>query len=126
MSTFSGKAICLAIWVSFMSSGAVAANGAMPNVTPSVSASVEQKIAPSLLLEIGRQKDIESKRINVLIRTNAKIGPAERKQMEEAGLVLDSIMGDIVVAAGTSAAILKTARLDFVVFLEAAKQLEQK
>ena len=79
-----------------------------------------------MLIEIGRKKDAGSKRISVLIRTNVKISVAQRKQMEETGLVIDSITGDIVAAAGTSEAILRAANLDFVISLEAAKLLERK
>ena len=88
--------------------------------------SIKEKLDPSLLLELERQKPEGESSLHVIVRTGKNVGHLQRKRIEEAGLTIDSIFGDIFTATGPLAAVLQTASFAFVVYIELSQKLEHK
>lgn len=59
-------------------------------------------------------------------KSNSTINNDMKKQLESAGLSVETIIKDIFTASGNAESIKKTTLLDFVVFLEIAKKLNIK
>ena len=70
--------------------------------------SIKEKLDPLVLLELERQKTEGASSVHGIMRTGQKIGELERKQIEEAGLTIGSIFGDILTATGFKDAAGKT------------------
>jgi hypothetical protein len=95
---------------------------------PQIDESVKQKFDPSILMELERLKKEEqiSKSLKIIVRTKGKINDSQEKQMEELGLTIGSISGDIFTATGPLTAVLKTASFDFIIHIELSRKLRQK
>jgi hypothetical protein len=110
-----------------------AAAACAANETPSgfgthIEPSLKQKFGASALIEIEsmKQKDAMSKQLKVIVRTTNELNVSQKKKVEETGLVIDSVSGDIFTASGSYAALLKTASFGFVVYIELSKKLKPK
>ena len=88
--------------------------------------SIKGKLDPLVLLELERQKTEGASSVHVIVRTGKKVSELQKKRMEEAGLTIGSIFGDIFTATGPLAAVLKTASFDFVIYIELSQKLEPK
>lgn len=84
-----------------------------------------QKLDPSLLMEIERLKSDRQmdQEIKVLIRTKDEIDATERARLEEKGVKVGSVIGDILTAMVPVQAISEIATLEFVLFIEKSKTL---
>ena len=89
---------------------------------------VKRKLDPSILMQLKSLEKEEqlSKPLKIIVRTKGKINDFQEKQIEEAGLTISSILGDIFTATGPLPAVLKTAGFDFVIQIELSKELKQK
>lgn len=90
--------------------------------------SFKQKFDPSTLVEIERikEKGLASEQVKVIIRTKNEINAYQKQKVKEAGLSIESVSGDIFTASGSYMALIRTARFDFVVYIELSKRLKQK
>jgi predicted hydrolase (HD superfamily) len=95
---------------------------------PDIRPSLKQKFGASALMGIERMKheDAMSRQLAVIVRTTNGLTPSQRRKVEQAGLAIDSVSGDIFTASGSYEALLKTAGFDFVVYIELSKKLKQK
>ena len=89
---------------------------------------VKRKLDPSILMELNSLKEKEqlSNPLKVIVRTKGKMNGFQERQIEEAGLTISSILGDIFTATGPLPAVLKTASFDFVIQIEVSKESMQK
>jgi len=89
---------------------------------------VKRKLDPSILMELKSLEKEErlSEPLNIIVRTKAKMNDFQEKQIEEVGLTIHSILGDIFTATGSLSAVLRTASFDFVIQMELSKELKQK
>jgi hypothetical protein len=95
--------------------------------TPHMDESVERKLDPSILMELeGLKEQKVSKPLKIIVRTKGNMNDVQRKQIEEVGLTIGSILGDVFTATGPLTAVLKAARFDFVSYIELSRKLEQK
>ncbi len=61
--------------------------------------------------------------VGVLVRTSSPVGAAERAGLEEAGLAIGSVVGDVVTGRLRAGSARGVARLPFVAYVEAARRL---
>jgi hypothetical protein len=89
---------------------------------------VKGKLDPSILMEFENLKKEEqlSKPLKIIVKTKGKMNDFQKKQIEEVGLIIGSILGDIFTATGPLPAVLKTASFDFVIQIQLSKELKQK
>jgi maltose-binding protein MalE len=59
-------------------------------------------------------------------KTNVVINDQIKKELQETGINIESVVGDIFTANGTVSSIKKTSLLDYVVYLELVKNLDIK
>ena len=59
-------------------------------------------------------------------KTNVVINNQTKKELQDTGINIETVIGDIFTANGTVSSIKKTSLLDFVVYLELAKKLDIK
>ena len=59
-------------------------------------------------------------------KTNVVINDQIKKELQEMGINIESVVGDIFTANGTVSSIKKTSLLDYVVYLELVKNLDIK
>jgi hypothetical protein len=74
----------------------------------------------------GLKEQKVSKPLKIIVRTKGNMNDVQRKQIEEVGLTIGSILGDVFTATGPLTAVLKAARFDFVSYIELSRKLEQK
>jgi hypothetical protein len=95
---------------------------------PHIDESLKRKLDPSILMDLESLKKEEqvSKSLKIIVRTKGKIDDFQRKQIEEAGLSINSTLGDIFTATGSYTAVLKTASFDFVIYIALSRKLKEK
>jgi predicted hydrolase (HD superfamily) len=95
---------------------------------PHIKPSLKQKFEASALVEFESMKReaAASKQFKVIVRTANELTPSQKIKVEETGLAVDSVSGDVFTASGSYEALLKIAGFDFVVYIELSKKLKQK
>jgi hypothetical protein len=88
---------------------------------------VSQKLDPALLIELNSSAAQEADGvIAVLIKTTGPITPSQRAELERVGVVIGSVLGDIVTARIPRGRIIDAVRFDFIVRMEKANKLRPK
>ena len=82
-------------------------------------ASLNQKI-------LSVEKEDPTMLIQFTGKTNRGIDEQMKKELKSTGINIETVVGDIFTARGTSDSIKKTSLLDFIVYLELVKQLDIK
>lgn len=59
-------------------------------------------------------------------KTNGAINEQMKKELQDTGIIIETVAGDIFTANGTTSSIKKVSLLDFVVYLELVKKLDIK
>ncbi len=59
-------------------------------------------------------------------KTNGVINEQMKKELQDTGIIIETVAGDIFTASGTTSSIKKVSLLDFVVYLELVKKLDIK
>ncbi len=84
----------------------------------------QEKMDPALLMAIHESELTEkpARAIEVLIRTRGEINAKQRDVLEREGVMIGSVMGDILTARIPVHAVSRIASLEFVVHMEMSKK----
>jgi len=88
----------------------------------------QNKLDPSLLIEIGKLKSEhrEEQEVAVLLKTKGPLDPVRRAEVEKQGATIGSVLGDIATARIPAGRVEDVSKLEFVIFIEKAKKLQPK
>ncbi|GIK23024.1 MAG: hypothetical protein PHY57_03450 [Ignavibacterium sp.] len=113
------------VWSMF--SFAMVATSLLFNISCSSSKYIPEKLETALQQEIRKyEKDNSHISIQFKGKTISSINEDMKSKLKEAGISIESVIGDIFTASGSVESIKKTTLLEFVVFLESAKQMDLK
>ncbi len=88
---------------------------------------IPEKLEAALQQEINKyEKESSDASIQFKGKTNGSINNDMESKLRETGISVESVIGDIFTATGNVESIKKTTLLEFVVFLETAKQMDLK
>lgn len=97
------------------------------NTNCSSSNYIPDKMETALQQEIRKlEKENSDTLIQFKGKTNGIINEDMKSKLKETGIIVESVIGDIFTASGNAESIKKTTLLEFVVFLESAKQMDLK
>lgn len=85
---------------------------------------MRRKFDPHILINIEQPPG--NKQFNVIVRTTTPIDASQKALLEQKGIDIGSIHGDIFTAIVSAKSLIEISKLDFVVYIEMAKEMRPK
>ncbi len=89
-----------------------------------VDLSMRRKFDPQILIKIEQPSG--NKQFNVIVRTTTPIDASHKALLEQKGIEIGSIHGDIFTAIVSAKSLIEISKLDFVVYIEMAKKMRPR
>lgn len=84
----------------------------------------QRKIDSRLLAQINQSDLKAGETLSVLIRTQCPIQSNQQAQLEKAGVMVGTVVGDILTATLQVSAIFEVAKFEFIVYIEKARKVQ--